>query len=150
MAEISTMIPSPQFLQYVVKTLWEAKNLRLGIVSIDSPVNADQHLTDLAPIYAAEYDLSGWQRPTITIPTIASLYDKNTKTLNLPNLSWTVTSPAQGLTYYQLFVVIGGTASPHDTTGIFQGLTTQSSNSYINPNISFPVDISWSLLGFNQ
>ena len=142
MAETTTMLPSEQFLRHNISTIWEAKDIRVCFLATTVQISAA-----IADIYAAEYDLDYWQRPTVNIATIGGTFDIVTNTLTIPPIVWDITAPGTGLNYNQLFFIIGGTATPHDTTGLMVGLVTQANRTIVPANTTYPVDIDLSVWG---
>lgn len=147
MPQTSNLSLAPGFLQYVVIQVFQTKDLRLGLIPLASAVSSTLHLTNTAGVIGAEFNGSGWVRPTIQIPGVGS-YDATGNDWDLPAaMEWSVTGPTGGIDVKQLFVIIDGLTTPRNATGTFVGLATLTSVITIPAGVTTAIKAPWSLLG---
>lgn len=138
---------APGFLQYVVTQVFQSKDLRLGLIPLAAAVSPTLHLTNTAGVIGAEFNGSGWTRPTIQIPGVGA-YDTVGNDWDLPAaMEWSVTGPTGGIDVKQMFVIIAGLTTPRDATGTFVGLATLANVITIPAGVTTAIKAPWSLLG---
>lgn len=147
MPQASNISLSPEFLAYVVTQCFDARNLRLGLIPNASAVSPALHLTDKGGVIAAEFDGSGWLRPSILIPALGA-YDTVGNDWDLPPaMEWSVVGPTGGIDVKQLFVIIGGLTTARSALGILIGLATLTNVITIPSGVTTSIKAPWSLQG---
>lgn len=147
MPQTVNISPAPEFLSYVVTQCFDTKNLRLGLIPNASAVSSTLHLTDRSSVIAAEFNGTGWTRPSIVIPGLGA-YDTVGNDWDLPAaMEWSVTGPTGGIDVKQMFVIIGGLTTARNTTGTLLGLATLTNVITIPAGVTTAIKAPWSLLG---
>lgn len=139
---------SKEFLQFTYNEVLRNRPIYLGIIEVANAVSATQHLSNLAPIYAAEYAPVGYVRPVLTL-TDAGFYDQPSDSW-ISNLAGWVINPSATINVSQFFMIIDGTATPRNQTGIFYGLNTTQDVTFpgsIETPVLFPIRVNRNLFG---
>ena len=127
-------MPSPtitawsSLLTEVSVNTFAGRSLRLGIIlEGNQQSDSDIAANALGIISGFEYNSGAWTRPTVTLSsnTLGSYnsttqrYEINGEVNKIP-----VTAPAGGFSIRQVFFILGGIATPRDTTGTIVGVPT--------------------------
>lgn len=142
---IATFGIAPEYYEYVANASIVGVNHRLGVIPDGSAVAANLYLTNRAGVIGAEFNGLGWVRPNLLVPTAGAMDIPNLEWDVSTILEWSLTGPAGGINVKQLFVIVGGTTTPRNTTGTLLGLLTYPSPVTIEAGQTRPVRIPWSL-----
>lgn len=144
MAVSANLVLDSGFLDYAVTNLLAGENLRLGVILSGSEVAPG---SSPATAIAAEYAGFGWTRPSIVLASSGS-YNAVTGKWEIPaTTEWAVVGPSGGFAIKQVFVIVGGSTTPLDTTGTFLGLATYSTAISVDSGATQPIRAPWRLYG---
>lgn len=141
----TNLIASPDFLSYCIQSTIESTPLHLGVILLGSELPDATLFSNPSQLIAAEYSVSPWVRPVVTIASPGSYNQTLNQWETPPATEWTFTAPSAGFSIKQVFVILNGSATPNDTTGLLIGVASFSTGISVPGGTSQSIKIPWTL-----
>ena len=146
----SQLKPWGSLLSEIAIATFTNRPLRLGIIPDGNSVSQVDINNQNINVIGAEYNLNGWQRPTVTlnVMTLGSYELTNNQfKVNPTNNKWTVIAPSGGFSIKHLFAILDGSPDSRDMTGTIVGFTTLATPIVMAANSSQDFRMDWAIKG---
>jgi hypothetical protein len=136
---------SPTLMQAIVQTMFVGTPIHLGVITTGN--NIADNLVETTPeaFRAIEYNSGSWVRPTLTLGAVGS-FNPGLDKWEFPTTStWSLTGPPGGISIKQVVVILGGTTTPRDNTGVIVGVGTYTVPLDIAASAVQTIEVPWSI-----
>lgn len=135
---------SPTLMQSIVQTMFVGTPIHLGIITVGN--NIADSLVETTPeaFRAIEYNSGSWTRPQLTLGASGS-FNAGLDKWEFPTSAWSLTGPPGGISIKQVVVILGGTTTPRNNTGVIVGVGTYTVPIDIAANAVQTIEVPWSI-----